>query len=187
MNVLTSYIDIICKNLSQLQKNKAINNPPFYSSEIIIKLPPIVSNITSYLDSLSLDQILLLSGRRVTPGSIFEQLPPNDSKLISSASEMYNEFLTVSARALSKHIFRSNYWGTWSGKNSDKNKYASEKIKEILQNRTWWNIFGHFKHKKIYEARIPSGHGARWSMDPIVFIGFVEPNDPLSNNTFRQY
>jgi hypothetical protein len=47
----------------------------------------------------------------------------------------------------------------------------------ILDNTTWWNVFGHFKHVLVYEARVPSGHGARWGQGGDELIGFLEPFD----------
>ena len=35
---------------------------------------------------------------------------------------------------------------------------------------TWWNVFGHFAHEVVYEARVPSGHGARWGFGGDEFI-----------------
>ncbi|WBX78052.1 hypothetical protein PG911_07290 [Tenacibaculum ovolyticum] len=32
----------------------------------------------------------------------------------------------------------------------------------MLKNKTWWNVYYHYKHELVYEVRIASGHGARW-------------------------
>jgi hypothetical protein len=36
-------------------------------------------------------------------------------------------------------------------------------------------VFGHFQHEVVYEARVRSGHGARWAQGGAEFIGFLEP------------
>jgi hypothetical protein len=48
-------------------------------------------------------------------------------------------------------------------------------LERILDEQTWWNVFGHFQHEVVYEARVPSGHGARWVKGVAAFIGFLEP------------
>ena len=40
---------------------------------------------------------------------------------------------------------------------------------------TWRNVFGHHQHETVFEARQPSGHGARWGGGGATFIGFLEP------------
>ena len=54
---------------------------------------------------------------------------------------------------------------------------SPEKQEAILDAATWWNVFGHFQHDVVYEARVPSGHGARWGFGGNEFIGFLEPFD----------
>ncbi len=45
-------------------------------------------------------------------------------------------------------------------------------IRNLFENQTWWNLFYHYKHGNVYEIRVPSGHGMRWSGDGEMFIGF---------------
>lgn len=79
---------------------------------------------------------------------------------------------------------RDNFWGEIEGKTEKKNLVAKKYVKNIIGNNTWWNIYGHFKHDTIFEMRLPSGHGARWSGDGGTFIGFVEPFDSEYDNIF---
>ena len=46
-----------------------------------------------------------------------------------------------------------------------------QKYKSLLQEL--WGT--HFKHVLVYEARVSSGHGARWGHGGDEFIGFLEP------------
>jgi hypothetical protein len=87
--------------------------------------------------------------------------------------------LTVAARALSKHVHRSPeaFWGTVTGSVAEKNAAALRVLNDVLDRTTWWNVFGHFQHELVYEARVPSGHGARWGRLGEEFIGFLEPFD----------
>ena len=40
----------------------------------------------------------------------------------------------------------------------DKNAAARQLIETILGGATWWNVFGHYAHDTVFEARLPSGH-----------------------------
>ncbi|WP_435261262.1 hypothetical protein [Tenacibaculum sp. nBUS_03] len=48
-------------------------------------------------------------------------------------------------------------------------------LAEMLKNKTWWNVYYHYKHAVVYEIRIASELGARWKKDNLEFIGFIEP------------
>jgi hypothetical protein len=80
---------------------------------------------------------------------------------------------------LDKHVSRSGgvFWGTIKGSAQERNQRARTLLAEILEQTTWWNVFGHFAHELVFEARIPSGHGARWDFEPLELIGFLEPFD----------
>jgi hypothetical protein len=124
---------------------------------------------------------LLLLGQRRTPASIADAnaVPPTPETLMASANAPCNPRteLSVGARAWSKHAPRSesSFWGTPSGGDADKNAAARRLIETILAGATWWNVFGHYVHDTVFEARLPSGHGARWGDRGTVFIGFLEP------------
>jgi hypothetical protein len=83
----------------------------------------------------------------------------------------------VAARAWEKHAPRSGeaFWGKVTGNDRDKNAAALALVRKILTGATWWNVFGHYVHDTVFEARVPGGHGARWGRDGAVFIGFLEP------------
>jgi hypothetical protein len=125
--------------------------------------------------------LLLLLGQRRTPASLTEArgIPPPRAVLLAAASRACGptDPLTVAARALAKHAHRSpdRFWGVAGGSVADKNREAAARIDHILDRATWWNVFGHFAHETVFEARVPSGHGARWAQDGRQFIGFLEP------------
>jgi hypothetical protein len=128
--------------------------------------------------------LLVLLGQRRTPATLIDArgIPPTLGVLTAAASVRHHpdEELTVAARALAKHAHRSRdhqAWGKPSGPAAGQNEYASMVVLSILVERTWWNVFGHFQHDTVYEARWDSGHGARWGHDGTTFIGFLEPFD----------
>jgi hypothetical protein len=125
--------------------------------------------------------VLLLLGQRRTPASLTDArgIPPTRAELLASANAAHAEGggLTVVARALTKHIPRASgeFWGEVRGSTAQKNAAANQVLERILDDTTWWNVFGHFQHEVVYEARVPSGHGARWAHGGKEFIGFLEP------------
>ncbi|MGF1578189.1 MAG: hypothetical protein ACFCD0_02375 [Gemmataceae bacterium] len=126
--------------------------------------------------------LLILLGQRLTPASVSDTnaIPPTRNELLQAATAAHNtpgNGLTVAARALSKHVNRSTgeFWGEVTGSNPEKNAAALSVLETILANTTWWNVFGHYTHEFVYEARVPSGHGARWNCPATEFIGFLEP------------
>ncbi|QDU37240.1 Secreted effector protein pipB2 [Maioricimonas rarisocia] len=127
--------------------------------------------------------VLVLLGQRTTSGSVVDgrAFPPARQKLVAAAGEVWNgnEQLTAAARALSKHCARCDdpFWGELNGNDELKNGRAQELVAQILDGTTWWNVFVHFQHGLVYEARVETGHGARWTADGQVFIGFVDPFD----------
>jgi hypothetical protein len=38
------------------------------------------------------------------------------------------------------------FWGEVKGNNQQKQEKVMEKINFILENKTWWNVFFHYKH-----------------------------------------
>jgi hypothetical protein len=125
--------------------------------------------------------VLLLLGQRRTPASLTDAraIPPARAELLASAGAPHPDGggLTVAARALTKHVPRASgeFWGEVSGPTAAKNAAAERVLLRILDDVTWWNVFGHFQHEVVYEARGPSGHGARWAHGGTEFIGFLEP------------
>jgi hypothetical protein len=127
--------------------------------------------------------MLLLLGQRRTPATLTDArgIPPARGVLLAAAEQPCGprEPLTVAARALAKHVHRSPeaFWGKVAGSAADKNRAAREVLEALLDGATWWNVFGHYKHETVFEARVPSGHGARWGKAGTLFIGFLEPFD----------
>jgi hypothetical protein len=127
--------------------------------------------------------LLVLLGQRRTPASLTDAtgIPPTRATLLATAVQPHNaeDGLSVAARALSKHAPRSSeaFWGTVTGPVAQKNAAARAILDTILAGATWWNVFGHFQHEVVFEARLPSGHGARWGKAGKTFIGFLEPFD----------
>ncbi|MBY0233013.1 MAG: hypothetical protein K2W96_27340 [Gemmataceae bacterium] len=124
-------------------------------------------------DSLN---VLVLLGMRLTPASVTDErgFPPPRERLVASATG--GEGLSPAARALDKHAPRNaRHWGKPEGGTEEKNENALGLVERILDEATWWNVFGHFKHGLVYEAREPAGHGARWGHHGDEFIGFLEP------------
>jgi hypothetical protein len=146
--------------------------------------PPLLQRFADALVAAGCKRLLILLGQRLTPASLTDAraIPPTRARLLASANREHNpaDHLTVSARALSKHAHRSPeaFWGgEVRGSVPEKNARAVEVLNRILDNTTWWNVFGHFAHDLVYEARVPSGHGARWGFGGDEFIGFLEPFD----------
>jgi hypothetical protein len=133
------------------------------------------------LESSGMDDLLLLMGMRRTPGSVsgVAAIPPLTTDLMIAAEAPFREgeLLTTVARAWTKHVPRSQdaFWGVVRGSTSEHNRTALGLLRQILRDATWWNVYGHFQQGTVFEARIPSGHGARWQVSGPVFIGFVEP------------
>ena len=144
------------------------------------------------LSSVETSSLLVLLGQRTTSGSIIDEraFPPHRDALMQSANRQFdeNDDLTCCARALTKHHRRGDetFWGEVSGSVAEKNEVGANLIQKILDNATWWNVFQHFQHGLIYEVRVESGHGARWTQDGHSFIGFVDPFDANQRQDSQQ-
>jgi hypothetical protein len=127
--------------------------------------------------------LLLLLGQRRTPATLTDArgIPPRREVLLGAAEQPCGprDPLNVAARAFTKHFHRSPdaFWGKVEGSAQDKNRAARALLERILDNATWWNVFGHYKHETVFEARVETGQGARWGKAGTVFIGFLEPFD----------
>jgi hypothetical protein len=146
--------------------------------------PSLLRRFADALAAAGCKNLLILLGQRLTPASLTDvrAIPPARARLLASANREHNpaDHLTVAARALSKHAHRSpeEFWGgEVHGTVPEKNARAALVLNRILDYATWWNVFGHFAHDVVYEARVPSGHGARWGFGGDEFIGFLEPFD----------
>jgi hypothetical protein len=143
--------------------------------------PAVPAMLADALAAAGIRNVLVLLGQRMTPASLIDAsaLPPARERLLASALRPYSDTdrLSVAARALSKHAPRSTgtFWGKVAGSVDDKNATAGRLLEQILDQTTWWNVFGHYKHVLVYEARVATGHGARWGHGGDEFIGFLEP------------
>jgi hypothetical protein len=166
---------------------------PHFSEEVTPPLGPVFEPFRPVLDvadpgrwagalaEVGADGLLLLLGQRRTPASRTDAsaAPPTTEHLLAAADAPCGPRAELSAagRAWAKHAPRSGaqFWGTVSGSDAEKNAAARRLVDTILAGATWWNVFGHFVHDTVFEARVPSGHGARWGDRGTVFIGFLEP------------
>jgi hypothetical protein len=143
--------------------------------------PAIPGLLAAALTAAGVKNLLVLLGQRMTPASLTDAgaIPPTRARLLASAMKPHSpaDRLSVAGRALAKHAHRSpeEFWGKVAGSVEEKNAAAEKVLNHILDNTTWWNVFGHFKHVLVYEARVPTGHGARWGQGGDELIGFLEP------------
>lgn len=135
----------------------------------------------SALAVAGVDGALLLLGQRRTPGSLTDAraIPPPAERLLAAANRPCSPgaTLSVAGRAWAKHAPRSGeaVWGAVAGGDAAKNASAVRLADAVLTGATWWNVFVHPVHGAVFEARLPSGHGARWGVDDDRFVGFLEP------------
>lgn len=145
--------------------------------------PAVLTAFAQALAAAGTKSILVLLGQRLTSASVTDgrAFPPASMELLKAAAQPHlpGERLSVAARALTKHVHRSTgeFWGEVTGSAEAKNQRAVSVLQTILAGTTWWNVFEHFQHELVFEARVPSGQGARWNCAPLEFIGFLEPFD----------
>lgn len=143
--------------------------------------PAIANLLAEAITAAGVKHLLVLLGQRLTSASLTDRraLPPPRAKLLASAQQVHGggDRLSVAGRALAKHAHRSPsaFWGAVSGSSDDKNAAAERLVRHLLDQATWWNVFGHFKHETVFEVRVATGHGARWGHGGDEFIGFLEP------------
>jgi len=130
------------------------------------------------LEKIPFEHWLNVLGQRLTSASIRDEnaIPPLKETLIQTCCQPFNNEITVAQRAWEKHTGRidDQFWGEIKGNNRQKQEKVMEKISYILDNRTWWNVFYHYKHELVFEAREKEGHGIRWSHGGKKLIGFLE-------------
>lgn len=186
------HLKILDENIQKFQDNTLEYNLPYFNEEIKIDRNEIfnqfihIFNIeykdevkARYLESIPFENWLVVLGQRLTSASIRNEsaVPPLNSVLIKACQESFNEEITIAQRAWEKHTGRMNnddFWGEVKGNNQQKQKKVMKKIHYILENRTWWNVFFHYKHELVFEVREKEGHGIRWSHGGKKLIGFLE-------------
>ncbi|SEL70871.1 hypothetical protein SAMN04487910_3128 [Aquimarina amphilecti] len=136
-------------------------------------------NWAKIIETTPFENLLILIGQRWTSASLKNEkaIPPLKETLLASCFTPFNHQICIATRAWEKHIGRStdNFWGEIKGNPAQKEEKVQQRILEIIENKTWWNIFYHYQHEYVYEIRVPSGHGIRWSADGTKLIGFLEP------------
>lgn len=133
---------------------------------------------TKLLEEIPFENWLNILGQRLTSASLRDEnaIPPFENILIESCRKPFNHEVSMVQRACEKHIGRmdNQFWGEIKGNNQQKQHEVMEKITYIIKNKTWWNVFYHYKHELVYEIREKDGHGIRWSQDGTRLIGFLE-------------
>ncbi|WP_051263859.1 hypothetical protein [Tenacibaculum ovolyticum] len=128
---------------------------------------------------ININDFLIVLGQRITSATIKNEkaIPPINKEVYDASFEIFNAQITKAVRAFEKHSERTtnNFWGKAIGNPAEKEKKVRSLLTNMLKNKTWWNVYYHYKHELVYEVRIASGHGARWKKKDLQFIGFVEP------------
>lgn len=130
------------------------------------------------LEKIPFEDWLNILGQRLTSASLRDEnaIPPLENVLIESCRKPFNEEVSMAQRSWEKHVGRMDdqFWGEIKGNNKEKQQKVMEKITYIIKNKTWWNVFYHYKHELVYEIREKDGHGIRWSQGGTRLIGFLE-------------
>ncbi len=133
---------------------------------------------TKLIEEIPFENWLNILGQRLTSASLRDEnaIPPLENVLIESCLKPFNDEVSMAQRAWEKHVGRMDdeFWGEVKGNNQQKQQKVMEKIIYIIKNKTWWNVFYHYKHELVYEIREKDGHGIRWSQDGTRLIGFLE-------------
>ena len=163
---------------------------PYFNEETTAPIQPLMERLLTSVDgspsswakaieSLHIEQLLIISGQRFTPASLKDltALPPLKDTLLQSCFQPYNDQISTATRAWEKHVgrFKNNFWGSVKGSSSEKEKHTKALLSDMITSKSWWNTFYHYKHHWVFEIRVPSGHGVRWSKDGKTLIGFLEP------------
>ncbi|MFS4430770.1 hypothetical protein [Chryseobacterium sp. S90] len=185
------HLEALGENISRFKQNTLELHFPYFNEEIIIDRKESFEKFITIIESNNSDEVktqlletipfehwLNILGQRLTSASIRDEngIPPLKTTLINACQEPFNSEITIVQRAWEKHIGRMNddFWGEIKGNNQEKQEKVMAKILDILDNRTWWNVFFHYKHKLVFEVREQDGHGIRWSHGGTKLIGFLE-------------
>lgn len=135
-------------------------------------------SIIRQLENISFEHWLNVLGQRITSASIRNEMaiPPLKNVLIESCTQLFNDEITIVQRAWEKHVGRMDdpFWGEVKGNNQQKQENVMERIHYIIDHKTWWNVFFHYKHELVFEIREKEGHGIRWNHGGKQLIGFLE-------------
>ncbi|WP_454046798.1 hypothetical protein [Chryseobacterium sp. Marseille-Q8038] len=189
--LVKEHLENLEKNIYRFKENALEWNFPYFNEEIKINRQESFEQFITILESNHSDEVkaklleaipfehwLNILGQRLTSASIRDEngIPPLKSMLINACKEPFNNEITIAQRAWEKHIGRmdDDFWGEIKGNNQQKQEKVMAKIHNILENKTWWNVFFHYKHELVFEVREKEGHGIRWSHGGTKLIGFLE-------------
>lgn len=190
-------LQLFSENLISFYNQKIeISRLPYFKDEIIVSLNDAVFYFKEVLENFKNDPeklkesliqtfektpfevILLILGQRLTSASKRDEMgiPPAKEVLLESCFEPFNQEISIVARAWEKHVGRKkdSIFGEIKGNVTQKKEKVEKLINYIINHKTWWNIFFHYKHGLVYEIRVQNGQGLRWSADGKKFIGFLE-------------
>lgn len=185
------HLENLEKNIDRFKEGILDWDFPYFNEEIKINRQESFEKFIEILDNNDLDEVkaklletisiehwLNVLGQRLTSASIRDEnaIPPLKAMLINACQEPFNNEMTIAQRAWEKHIGRmdGDFWGEIKGNNQQKQEKVMAKIHDILDNKTWWNVFFHYKHELVFEVREKEGHGMRWSHGGTKLIGFLE-------------
>ncbi|GEJ45649.1 hypothetical protein [Chryseobacterium sp. ON_d1] len=185
------HLESLEKNIYKFKDNTLELDIPYFNEEIIIdrresfgKMITILENNDSdevkaeSLEAIPFEHWLNVLGQRLTSASVRDEnaIPPLKTMLINACQESFNNEITIAQRAWEKHVGRmdDDFWGEIKGNNQQKQEKVMAKIHYILEHKTWWNVFFHYKHELVFEVREKQGHGIRWSHGGTKLIGFLE-------------
>ncbi|MGE8513926.1 MAG: hypothetical protein ACN6N7_14575 [Chryseobacterium culicis] len=189
--LVKEHLENLEKNIYRFKENALEWNFPYFNEEIKINRQESFEQFITILESNHSDEVkaklleaipfehwLNILGQRLTSASIRDEngIPPLKSMLINACKEPFNNEITIAQRAWEKHIGRmdDDFWGEIKGNNQQKQEKVMAKIHNILDHKTWWNVFFHYKHELVFEVREKEGHGIRWSHGGTKLIGFLE-------------
>jgi len=131
------------------------------------------------IEGLPFSTVLLVMGQRLSSTSITTSnaLPPLVEVLHTACFKPYNNQMSIAVRAWEKHAERSSdrFWPERKGNAKQKEVLVTTLVSQFFNQWQWWNVYSHQKHDTVFEIRIESGHGMRWTADGQHFIGFLEP------------
>ncbi|VEH18957.1 Uncharacterized conserved protein [Chryseobacterium nakagawai] len=185
------HLQSLSLNIQQYQAKTLECNLPYFNEEVKINRDEIFNQFINIfnnndsdedkakqLEAIPFEDWLIVLGQRLTSASIRDEnaIPPLASVLIEACQEPFNEEITIAQRAWEKHTGRmgDDFWGEVKGNTLQKQEKVMQKIHYILENKTWWNVFFHYKHGLVFEIREKDGHGIRWSHGREKLIGFLE-------------
>ncbi|AYN00036.1 hypothetical protein [Chryseobacterium sp. 3008163] len=184
-------LNSLSENIQKFKDNTLDLNLPVFNEEIKIDRDESFNQFIDVFNSKKSDEMkarrleeipfehwLNILGHRLTSASLRDEnaIPPMKKMLIEACEKPFNNEIIIAQRAWEKHVGRMNdeFWGEVKGNNQKKQQMVMEKINFILDHKTWWNVFYHYKHELVFEVREKDGHGIRWSHGGENLIGFLE-------------